>query len=87
MFRNNDLVKVSHKGKILDGRIGSSRTWADLEPSYCDSQEVNFKAGRMGWGYRVHMPIVKEDGTFYTDRAGKPLMGLSYVDEKLIAKA
>jgi len=86
MFQKNDTVKVTKNGVTLDGRIGSKRTWCDLEPSYCDSQEINFKAGRMGWGYQVHMPIVKADGTFYMTR-GQPAMGLSYVDEKLITKA
>lgn len=85
MFQNNDKVKIARKGQMLDGTIASGRTWADLDPSYCDSQEVNHKAGRMGWGYKVRAPIVRADGSLYMVR-GEVAMGLSYVDEKLITK-
>jgi len=84
MFERNQMVKFVKNGVEIEGRIGDKRCWCDLEPSYCDSQEVNYKPGRMGWGYKVHAPIVKADGTFYTDRNGKPLMGLGYEDEKIL---
>ena len=86
MLKNGQKVKFTKNGVEIEGRIGSDRTWADLEPSYCDSQEVNFRAGRMGWGYRVHAPIVLKDGTLYMVR-GKVALGLSYVDEKILQPA
>jgi len=85
MFRNNDLVKVTKNGVTVNGRISGERT-----TFYPDSTVNKYGSGKMGRtavGYKVHMPIIREDGTLYTDRVGNPFMGLGYVEEKLITKA
>jgi len=84
MFRNNELVKVTKHGVTVEGRIGSERT-----VFYPDSTVNKYGSGKMGRGvvgYKVHMPIIKADGTFHTDRAGQPAMGLGYVAETQIQK-
>lgn len=84
MFRNNDLVKVTKHGVTVDGRISGERT-----VFYPDSTVNKYGSGRMGRavvGYKVHMPIIKADGTFHMVH-GRPAMGLGYVAETQIQKA
>lgn len=78
-FTRNQAVIVSTNGITVEGTIADGK----LSPFYPDSTVTKYgngSSGRTAWGYQVRSPIVREDGTLYTDRNGRPLMGLGYVE-------
>jgi len=88
MFENGQKVKFTKHGVEVEGRIDGRRTWCQVG-GHCHTkhQTAAVNTAVMAWGYKVHAPIVQPDGTFYKDRHDRPLMGLGYMDEKLLTAA
>ncbi len=87
-FRKGQQVRFVRHGVEITGTIHADRQlYAEVEPSYCDSQEVMYKSHRKAWAYNVMFPIVNKDGTFHTDRNGKPYTGLAYIETAILSLA
>jgi len=89
MFERNQAVNVTIFDIELEGTIAETGPMGRPMPFYPDSTVTKYgngSNGRTAWGYKVRCPIVcSKTREVLLDRAGRPLIGIGYIEIQFIS--